>query len=244
MASFYPSEYQAQEIPFSLSLSPIVGRVWLGRRKLGSVIVAGCGVLIPSSHDFASIQTDTDRELLLQDGIVTHAVAQCECSGKGPPGIIPVRLREAEYRHDRIADELLDCAAMMDDDIFCDGIEPRQQGSGIFWVEGFTQRRGPADVSKKDCDKTTFFTQGRTRRNDVRFQVRFAGEGSLAIGRVGSAYLLKMVIARSNASSHAVVRECAWPRPARWRLGTSFRTVRLVADKGVPHQKGLADVRG
>src|SRR5689334_11082475 len=45
MASFQPPEYQAQEIPLSLSRSPMVGAVCSGTRFRVLVMLAGCGLL-------------------------------------------------------------------------------------------------------------------------------------------------------------------------------------------------------
>ena len=91
-------------------------------------------------------------------------------------GVVLVRHRRSPHRHDRVADELLDHAAIAPDQA-ATGLEvPSQEVANLFRVAGFGERREPDEVGEHDRYEPSF--RGRTREHVDGF----AASGPVALG--------------------------------------------------------------
>ena len=90
-------------------------------------------------------------------------LGQLERGPHGPLGVVLVRHRRAPHRHDRIADELLDHAAVAPDQA-ATGLEvPGQEVANLLRVAGLGERRESDEVREHDRDEPPL--RGRTREH-------------------------------------------------------------------------------
>jgi len=70
------------------------------------------GAAVARRHDLAGVDADPHRQPVAQLAVVPHSVAKLERRRDRSFGVVAVRERQSEHRHDRVADELLDGPAM------------------------------------------------------------------------------------------------------------------------------------
>jgi hypothetical protein len=118
-------------------------------------------------HDLAGVDADPHRD---RGVLVTleQLVETCEShahlgrGADGPQNVVLVRLRHAEYRHDRIADELLDDPSVALDDGAHRVEVAREHGLGRLRVDPLGQRRRLAHVGEDHRDRLANPTLGNS----------------------------------------------------------------------------------
>jgi hypothetical protein len=83
----------------------------------------------------------------------TNAIAQVQGRPKRALGIVAMGGRQAEDRHHRVADELLDGPAVLGDDVPGHGVVARQQRAEILRIERLTKGRRAAHIGEEDRDE-------------------------------------------------------------------------------------------
>ena len=99
---------------------------------------------------FAGHDTGPGLDTGAQD---THRVHQIEAGPYRPLGVVLVRRRRSPDRHDRVADELLDRAAIAVDDVARQIEVPAQQLARVLRVVTFGERGEPDQVGEQDRDQ-------------------------------------------------------------------------------------------
>ena len=100
------------------------------------------------------------------------AVAQRQRSGKGPCGIVIMRLRESEDGDHRIADEFLQDAAMLYDGLTRNVVVPSQQVPDVLGVECIAERRRSGDVGEQHGDDAALLGHWLTlEKTDAGFTI-------------------------------------------------------------------------
>ena len=108
----------------------------------------------------------TQRQCLITQPQLAHLSDEVQRSSNGPLRIIFTRDRRAPHRHDGVADELLDAAAVAFDDLPRHVEVARQQIARLFRVALLGQRRETDDVGEKDRNEASF--RGWCRRLRAR----------------------------------------------------------------------------
>ena len=84
---------------------------------------------------------------------VPHRVGQLERRANGPLGVVLVRGGRAPHRHDRVADELLDRAAVARDHVARDGAVALEGVAHLLGVALLGERREADEVGEQDGDE-------------------------------------------------------------------------------------------
>ena len=114
-------------------------------------------LLARPGHDLAGVHADTASQ---RDPMVTIEIvvqrgecrAHVGCCAHGPQRIVFMDLGNAEDRHDRIADELLDRATVAFDRRLHSREEALHDVTPRLWIERLAHRRGAHDVAEDDRD--------------------------------------------------------------------------------------------
>jgi hypothetical protein len=99
-------------------------------------------------------------------------LAQHQRSGEGAVGVVTMGVRDPEDRHDRVADELLQRAAVLGDDLARDLVVTAEDGANVLRVAPFA--KGGRAVTSANSTVTTRRSSGmagfchRTLRAHVR----------------------------------------------------------------------------
>ena len=156
----------------------------------------------PAGHDLAGAYAEAELERS-ERRFVLEAFAQRLGGGERALGIVAVRARQAEDRHHRIADELLERAAMRLDHLAGHGVIARQDGPHILGVERFAERSGAGDVGEQDRDDATFVGHGDSDREmprDAEFTRREPGRHGCVRSQTAASYKRN----KKSGCSHSV----------------------------------------
>ncbi|MGF6962090.1 hypothetical protein QFZ97_008046 [Paraburkholderia youngii] len=98
-----------------------------------------------------------------------HAVVNVECGTRGAQRVRLVRARRAEQRHHRVADVLVDRAAIGEHDPVDQRRIASDQRAQVFGIERARQHRVPAQIGEQNRDlpalvRGHFVVVGRLRR--------------------------------------------------------------------------------
>ena len=175
-----------------------------------------------ASDDCAGVDPDARQEAKLR-----QRVAHLDCGSHRPERIVLVHVRHAEDGHDRIADELLDRAAVRLDDALHALEVARELGAQRLGIGRLRQGGGAGDVAEDDGDRLTLLA--------------LRGRGCERSGTVAAEPEAgRILLAAVGANGHgADVR-----RPSFRKLGNSGctatqRTAEHFDDRiGVPGQRG------
>jgi hypothetical protein len=120
--------------------------------------VAGREALGAPDHDLAGV--DADPRI---DPERRKRVAHLDRRPHGTQSVVLVRLRHAEDGHDRVADKLLDAAAVpLDDRLHLIEIAAEQGAQG-FGIDRFAERGRADDVAEEHRDDLAVLAAGRLR---------------------------------------------------------------------------------
>ena len=114
-------------------------------------VLAGRGV--PAGDDLAARDTQPDRQAFRQAWVSADLVAQVERRADRPLGVVAVGDGQAEDRHHRIADELLDGAAVVGDHLAGDRVVAGEQRAQVFGIELLTERGRAGNIGEQDRDE-------------------------------------------------------------------------------------------
>ena len=108
------------------------------------------GRRVPAGDDLAAVHPEPDREAFAECRIVPDPVAQLQRTVEGPGHVIAMRDRQTEHGHHRVADELLDGAAVALDDFASGGEVAAHQAAQLFRIERLAERGRPRHVGEED----------------------------------------------------------------------------------------------
>ncbi len=133
-----------------------IGRVTSDQKVAGGLVAAG--------HDLAGADAEPDRKAPVEPLVAADPVAHGERRGDRAVGIVSVRRRKAENRHHRVADELLDRAAVLRDRFARNGVVQRQQAAHLLGVELLAERGGAGHVREQHGHDAPFLGRDRHSR--------------------------------------------------------------------------------
>jgi hypothetical protein len=123
-----------------------VGVLLEARRDVDGV--ARCERLALADHHFARVDTDAHLELERCDGL-----AHLDRRAHGPQRIVLVRGGDAEHRHHRVADELLDRAPVAFEHLTQRGVVALHRRPVGLRIEALAERRRSGEVAEEDGDR-------------------------------------------------------------------------------------------
>jgi hypothetical protein len=98
-------------------------------------------------HHLAGVHADAKTQRGGQ-WVRGHTLPQCQRRGERAVGIVAVSLWDPEHRHDRVADELLQRASVLGDDLARDLVIAAEDGADVLGITGFAHGGGPRNVGE------------------------------------------------------------------------------------------------
>src|SRR5439155_25037746 len=200
--------------------------------------VPGCQALLGAGHDLAGVDADAQLEARSVRALeliveVAEAGAQLVGGSHGPERVILVHRRHPEDGHDRVADELLDGAAVPLDDRLR-GLEvARHHAAKALGVDPLAERGRAGDVAEQGVDDLPRFAGRR-------------GPGQRRAARVAEARAFTVLRPTARADEHgaSVTSRNAGDLRARSRQPLGPRTGALIHERGAAPARLARPLRG
>ena len=201
----------------------------LGRRLLqprrdvhgvaGGQLLVGSRVVV--GHHLTGVDTGAvgQRDAIALAQVLVHARERAlhpDRRAHRAHGVVLVGARQAEHRHDGVADVLLDLAAMASDlgghrleVALLDFVQ-------CLGVEGFAQRRRPLEVAEDDGHRLAHLVHRQRRRRGDQRRAAVTAQPELR----------RVLLAATGASNHFVRESRGRLKGAAWSFGVCVRTSR------------------
>jgi hypothetical protein len=112
---------------------------------------------VAGGHDFTGVDTPPQQQAFSKERVSGDGLAQCQGGSQRALRVIAVRAWQAEDRHHRVADKLLEGASSIGNDALGVGVVAAHQGAHIFGVQALAQCGRAGHVGKQDGHELSHF---------------------------------------------------------------------------------------